>query len=255
MKKIALTLLLGLGSSTSALADTALGIYAGAGSFTFDVAGTFTDLQSGNQSEVDLEDDLGINGDAAGYYYLAIEHGIPVLPNVRLAHTDMQETGRNILRTEITYDGQTFAEDSLVVTDVDLSHTDLTLYYQLLDNWLNLDLGLTGRNFNGEFVTVGSNSFGSIRATRNLDFAVPLLYGKVQINLPVSGLYVGTEGNGLAYDGSSFYDVWLKAGYEFSFGLGLEAGYRKLQLTLDDVESLETDITFDGHYFAISYHL
>lgn len=254
MKKITSAALFGLCVTTPAMADSVLGLYAGAGSFSFDVSGTFTDLQNSNSSEVDLEDDLGINGDTGNYYWLAIEHGVPVLPNVRLAYTSMQETGRNILRTEITYNGQTFAEDSLVVTDVDLSHTDLTLYYQLLDNWLNLDLGLTGRSFDGQFVTVGSNSFGSIKATRDLNFIVPLVYGKLQIDLPVSGLYVGTEGNGIAYNGSHFYDVWLKAGYEFSFGLGLETGYRKLQLTLDDVESLNTDITFDGHYFALSYH-
>jgi hypothetical protein len=69
----------------------------------------------------------------------------------------------------------------------------------------------------------------------------------------LSGLYVAGDINWAGYDGTNFYDLWAKVGYVFRFGLGLEAGYRKMQLDADDIDDLEADVTIDGNYVAVVF--
>ncbi len=93
-----------------------------------------------------------------------------------------------------------------------------------------------------------------INAEEDLDFVVPMLYGKAQFDLPLTGLYVGVQGNWLGAGDAQLYDLWGKVGYTFAFGLGLEAGLRKMALELDDVEDMDADVTLDGTYLAATFH-
>lgn len=256
MKKIATAALLGATMSitpgTPALAESPIGFAVGGGSLNFDVSGTFADVDSGG-TDIDLENDLGLDGGTGSYIYVAIEHGVPLLPNVRLAWTELEEEADVILDSSITIDGQLFPENTFVRTEADLSHTDMTLYYEVLEGTIDLDLGMTARKFDGGITTTGRNIFGSVSATQSLDTVIPLLYGMVQFNVPNTGLYVAADGSLLSWEGSSFYDMWLKAGYLFSIGVGLEVGYRKIDMQLDDVEGTDADITLDGQYMALLF--
>ena len=256
MKKIATAALLGVTLSatlgTPALAKSPTGFAVGGGSLNFDVSGTFADVDSGG-TDIDLEQDLGLEGGNGSYFYVAIEHGVPLLPNVRLAVTELEEEADVVLDSTIVIDGQPFPENTFVHTEADLSHTDLTLYYAVLEGAIDLDLGMTARKFDGGITTTGRNIFGSVSATQSIDTLVPLLYGMVQFNVPNTGLYVAADGSALSWDGSSFYDLRLKAGYLFSMGLGLEVGYRKIDMQLDNVEGTDADITLDGQYMALLF--
>ncbi|HVL00617.1 MAG TPA: TIGR04219 family outer membrane beta-barrel protein [Dongiaceae bacterium] len=250
--KISTLALLGVTLSSPVLADDPVRFMVGGGSLNFDVSGTFADVDSGG-SDIDLEKDLGLDGGNGTYIYVAVEHGIPLLPNVRLAYTELEDDADTRLDSTIVVDGLPFPEDTFVRSEADLSHTDLTLYYEVLDDGVNLDLGVTARQFDGGISITGYNIFGTLTATQSLDTIVPLLYGAVQFDLPIRGLYVAADGSALAFDGSSFYDLWLKAGYVFSFGLGLELGYRKIDMQAEDVEGTDADITLDGQYLALVF--
>lgn len=252
MKKQIATLPILCALATPAFADTLLGIYAGGGSIDFDVSGTFQDLDNGG-TQVDLEKDLNITGDSGTYFYVALEHGIPIVPNIKIARTMMDETATSRLSKTITFDDVTFPQNTPVTTSIDLSHTDFTFYYEVLDNWLNLDLGLTARQFDGG-IDSHITGFSNYKASLDLNFTAPLLYAKAQIDLPLSGLYVGGDLNWIGYSGSQFHDIWARVGYVFKFGLGLELGYRQMKLKLDDVESLDADVTVDGNYLAATFH-
>ena len=262
MKKLATASLLGLAiCAPAAMADTVLGLYAGAGVIDFNTSGTLTDLKSPSPQsayEVNFKNDLGIKGDNGQYYYIAIEHGIPVLPNIKLTRTEYSEDATGTLTHNISIDGQLFPQGSNVKTNLDLSHTDLTFYYEILDNWVNLDLGLTARKFDGGIKVHGSYTYlsnvYSVDANQDLGFTMPLIYGRAEIDLPLTGLYVAGEGNWIGYSGSHFYDVWAKVGYTFSFGLGVEAGYRRIQLTVDNMKDINADATLSGNYIAATYH-
>lgn len=246
---IAALIVLGLNFTTNSQADTVLGIYAGGGSISYDASGGFQDLDNSG-TDIDLKDDLGFSGDSGNYYYIALEHPIPLVPNLKLSHSDIEEVATGRLTRTITFDGTTFTANQLVASTMDLTHTDFTFYYELLDNWVNLDLGLTARNFSGGVSTTN----GIQTATADLDFTVPLLFGKAQFDLPLTGLYAGVEGNWIGVGGAQIFDVWAKLGYTFAFGLGLEAGMRRIDAELDDVDDIDADVTLDGTYIAATFH-
>ena len=230
----------------SSHADTVLGLYLGAYSWQSSFSG---DLGTDGDSDIDSEKDLGFDSSEANtVFYAALEHPIPVLPNIRLQKTALEVDGSSDSVT-FTFDGANFS--SAVSTDVDFSHTDLTLYYEILDNWVSLDVGITARKFDGS-ILITDNATTSREVS--LDATIPLGYLKAQFDLPFTGLSVGVDGNFIGYSGNSISDVNAMLNYEMSFGLGLALGYRSMSLELDDVDDLNTKLTFDGYYGAITYH-
>lgn len=259
MKQLASATLIGLGLclANTSHADTLFGLYVGGGNIGYDMSGEIKDLEQDDATDLDLEDDLGLEGESGSYLYIAIEHGIPIIPNVKLAFSDITESATNTTERNVFLGGVEFPAPSRVKTDLDFSHYDLTMYYELLDNWVNLDLGLTIRQMDGELKAEGyylPMPTQKISASEDLDFAIPLLYAKAQFDLPLTGLYAGVEGNWIGAGGTQLYDLWGKAGYTFAFGLGVEAGLRKMALELDDVEDLDADVTLDGTYVAATFH-
>lgn len=233
-------------------ASTMPGIYAGGGRIDFDTAGHFRDLND-NGTKIDLEKDLNLAGDAGTYWYIGVEHGVPMLPNLKVAHTELEQSSLSRLDRNIVFDGVTFPAGSLVTSQLDLSHLDLTLYYEILDNGPNLDLGLTIRTFDGNIQSQATYFNTRVTAVLDMRFTTPLLYASGKVNLPLAGLYVAGDINWAGYNGTHFYDLWAKAGYVFKFGVGIEVGYRKMQLDADDIEDLEADVTIDGNYVALVF--
>lgn len=225
-------------------ADTILGIYAGAGVWQSDISG---DVQDGITA-IDTEDDIGLQDNDNNYFYAALEHPIPLLPNIKLQHTKLSVDGDNELNRIIDFNGSQFSINENVSAEADLTHTDATFYYELLDNWASLDLGITVRLFDG-FVEIQS---ADESASEDLDVPIPMLYGKVRFDLPLTGLSLDAEANGIGYSGNKLIDATLRVAYESGIGLGLEGGYRSLQLELD--EDVEADIDLSGLFIGINFH-
>jgi outer membrane protein len=125
--------------------------------------------------------------------------------------------------------------------------TDVTLYYEVLDNWVELDAGITARYISGDMgvSTSGDNDVA--------DFSiwVPMLYGKARFNFPVTDLSVQLEANAISYWDMTAYDYELSARYTLMMGIGIEAGYKSLHLDSDDlVDGFHADIDFSGPYAA-----
>ena len=224
-----------------AQADAILGWRLGANAWQQQYSG---DVQSG-PSKVDLEDDLGYDDETGYNIYLSFEHPIPLIPNIMLAHTKIDADATGDVDGFI-FDGNIYSGE--VRSSLDVSHSDATLYYELLDNWINLDVGITGRMFeNGvEITDVTTGITGSL----DIDYVIPLFYAQARFDLPFSGLSLGVEGNGISYDDDTLYDVRINLAYEFGFGLGIEAGYRAFDLDYEDGDDI-ADITIDGAYAGL----
>ena len=69
--------------SFAAHSDTILGLYAGAGVWNSTFEGTFD-----NNSLVSTED-LAINDDNSNFFYIALEHPIPIIPNIKVSLLDL----------------------------------------------------------------------------------------------------------------------------------------------------------------------
>jgi outer membrane protein len=248
MKRLLLASAITACSLSYAHADTVFGIYAGAYSWKADYSGDINDTDAGQK--IDLEDDLGFSDESNNVFYVAIEHPVPLLPNVRLQHTALDSSARGRLTHDFTFDDVDFNVNEGVATDIDFTHTDLTLYYELLDNWVNLDIGLTVRKFDGEIAISGLNKSARV----DLDAALPMVYIAAQFDLPFTGLSAGVGGNAIGYSGNTLLDLNAYVQYEFPFGLGVRGGYRTFTLELDDVDDIDSDLTLDGLYGAIVFH-
>ncbi len=200
------------------------------------------DVRSGG-GRIDLEDDLNYNRDTRQGYYLQFEHPVPLLPNIKLEHQHLRDSGFGFV-DGIEFDGVEYTGD--VQSSLDLTHTDFTFYYEVLDNWVNLDLGVTGRRFDDRSMTI-NNFDPAASGAIDIDYVLPMLYGHARFDLPFSGLSVGIEGNYTSYDDDTLYDTKLNFGYTFDFGLGIEAGYRVMDFEFEDGRE-SVDVTIDGVY-------
>lgn len=243
MKKLPLVLAFSL-LAPLAHADSVLGLYAGVGSWLSDYDG-----KAGNPS-ITLSE-LGVQEHYNNYFYVAIEHPIPFIPNIRLTQTNITSSQTGTITQSFTIGSTTYAADESVKSDFDLSHRDVTLYYQLLDNWINFDLGVTARQFDGYVHTESTASNEKL----TIDLTAPMVYAKAQFDLPFTGLSAGVEGNYTSYQSNSLSDYTAKLTYLFDsvVDLGVEVGYRKMSVKVSD-NDLEADMTLKGPYAALIAH-
>ena len=182
--------------ATSARADF-IGLKIGANQWTPELSGSFS---SGLDSSIDLLGDLGIDDPSSSSIQLILEHPIPLLPNVKYQGFDLDSRGSNLLTGSITFETQTYTNETISST-FDLSHDDIVLYYELLDNWINLDFGLDLKRFDGEVSVVGD--VNTTPSTILIDETIPLLYLSARFDLPFSGFYIGADINNLSLGDSS----------------------------------------------------
>ncbi len=238
MKKLAIAAaLLPMFLATGATADV-VGWRVGANAWAQGYEG---DVAKGG-SDIDLEDELGYDDETGFNAYIALEHPVPALPNIMLQRTEMDADARGTV-DGFEFDGITYTGD--VRSSMDLTHTDVTLYYEILDNWVNLDIGLTGRIFD-DGVSITDETTG-LTGELDIDYVIPLAFAQARFDLPLSGLSIGVEGNAIQYDDDTLYDARLNLSYTFAFGLGIEGGYRMIDFEYDDDDEF-ADVTIDGIY-------
>lgn len=242
MMRIALALVLIL-TGLSARADF-LGVYFGGGFWN-------TDLEGDVVSDVNVVGELGVEGDTANYVYFAFEHPIPLVPNLRLERTGISDTGTGTLANDVTFAGQTFPAGSTVEADINLTSTDVTAYYELLDLAVDLDVGLTARIFTGDLrIDTG---------TEDITGGVPMLYARGKVGLPFTGTYLSADINTVSWKDNQLTDYSLIIGWEIeNFILpefGIEGGYRRWTLTLDEDDfDVGVDTDLDGLFINLTAH-
>lgn len=225
-------------------ADTVFGIYAGAGTWQSEYAG---DIGKPATSA----NDLGMSDNNNNFYYIAIEHPIPFFPNVKLQQNNITSKQTSIIENNLSIGNITYPSGSTVATDFDLSYTDAALYYELLDNWLTLDVGVTLRKYSGHLQAESA----SLSDKTDIDISVPLAYGHMQFDLPLTGFFAGFEGNYISYDGNDLADYSAKIGYSLdsALDLGVEVGYRALTVNIDD-DDVQSNLDIKGPYAAAIFH-
>lgn len=235
--------------------------YAGGYYWDQSYSGEITD----SSSEVDLEDNLNLDGVGNNVFYLAFEHPIPVIPNIKVKQTSMSTEGDDgTVTASFNLGGTSFTGNaSDVMSEADFSHTDFTLYWSLPLPIVTVDFGLTARQFDG-FVKMESETLNQ-SAEADLNAVVPMLYGKVGVDIPLTGLSVGGDVNyiGLGDSGVTDYDVNLTYVLPIIplLDVGLTAGYRSFNFEVDpddfggSDDDLAAEATVAGPYFGLSLHL
>ncbi|WP_305373558.1 TIGR04219 family outer membrane beta-barrel protein [Photobacterium leiognathi] len=158
--------------------------------------------------------------DTSGSYYASIEHFIPLVPNFMVRYNNI-DTG-----------------------NVAFEQSDLTAYYEILDNDLvALDLGVT------------VSKFGSVKLNNDDRFSdwQPTLYGNAEIGIPATPLTVFAQANAGNFDGTRLFDG--QAGVKYTIGLvaadlNIRGGYRMMDYDFDKAKNTG-DVDLDGWFAGI----
>lgn len=248
MKKIAIALIAPtLLLSGAAQADTLLGIYAGGQVWDTETTGNFGS-GSGNQS-------FAFADEKQNSFYVALEHPIPLVPNIKIRENELMAQGSVMLQQDFMYNGEGYTAGTTLGSTIDLSHTDITLYYELFDNdLLSFDFGITGKKVDGLLAVRDAQSENRLES----DGWIPTGYAQLRVGIPATPLTVYGIANAVSVDDSSIRDV--EAGIEYrlvenlAVDLNLQLGYRDVTIELDDLDNIDSDLQFKGPYLGLEVH-
>ncbi|WP_166422770.1 TIGR04219 family outer membrane beta-barrel protein [Paraglaciecola sp. 20A4] len=237
-------------TSLSSQADTLLGVYAGAQAWDMETTGGFSD--SNNNVDFNFDDET------KGSFYVALEHPVPFVPNIKLQRTGLDTNGQTVLSSSMTYGGELFSADTTVNTSLDLVSTDYIAYYELFDNDLvSFDLGINAKHLDGDIYLEAKND-ATQNAARDFSGFVPMLYSRVEVGVPFTGLGAFVEGSFLAFDDNKITDYQAAITYGLLDNLAIDAtlqlGYRSLEMELDDLDGIYTDFEFSGAFVGVEVH-
>lgn len=230
-----------------AMADF-IGLYAGGGAWQANPQGNI------GRSNINLDSTLNLNEETNRFAYVAVEHPIPLLPNIRLQHTEMDWVGDALISAGTDLNGNPFVATEQADVALNLTHTDATLYYELLDNVVDLDLGITARVFDGDASLVSASQQESI----DLGATVPMLYGKAGIDIPFTIISAALVASWVNVGDFRLIDWSAEVAFEMDLVTlidgGLIMGYRSMQVDIDDFDELQSDARFEGYFVALQLH-
>ena len=201
-------------------------------------------------NSIDLVDDLNVENSAQTSMVLILEHPIAALPNIRYQGYNLDSSDSLQANPQIR---ETKNGGTMEATSFNLDHEYIVLYYQLLNNWVDLDMGVDIKRFDGEV-----SQAGPAGSSTDVDETIPLLHLSARVNLPINGLYLGAAINSSIIDvglsDSTAQDSTIALGYETGTGLGIEGGVKSFSVELNDSEDLNTDLEYDGLFLNGYYN-
>lgn len=201
-------------------------------------------------NEINLKTDLFLQDQTEGFFLAYIEHPVPIIPNVRLGSTSIKTTGSGTITRDFTYNGQDFSISDDITSELVLDHTEIALYYSVLDNMVGLDLGINVKFFDGR---IKINTTGSGNVNEVFDDTIPLLYAALQVELPMS-FHLSADLSYISFDGNTMTDLLLRLRYTTSFKLGIETGYRSLTFDLEDTTTNEyANVDVSGPFIGVNF--
>src|SRR5690554_637421 len=200
--------------------------------------------------EASVESDgLNLKSENGNQFTVFFEHPVPFIPNVKLKRTDLDMDGSGELTKEITFAQENFTVNEQISSNIDISHTDATLYWglPLPLPYIDIDFGLTARMFDGD-ASVNAKSV-------DLDITLPMAYGAVKVGSPF-GIYATADLNWIGFGDNKMTDLSAAVGYELPIPIvdvGVEVGYRGINLQTDrkDVD-VAADLDTKGMFYGVS---
>ncbi|MFT4993989.1 MAG: outer membrane protein [Paraglaciecola sp.] len=234
----------------SAQADTLLGLYAGAQAWNMATTGGFSD--DGINTQFTFDDE------SKGSFYVALEHPVPLIPNIKVQKTNLDTKGNIVLNTNFTFGGELFTSNTDVLSDIELQSTDFILYYELFDNDLiSFDVGINAKYIDGILVVLAKDD-PSFNGREEFSGIVPMLYSRIGVGIPATGFGAYIEGSLLSMDDQTLSDYQAALTYSLMDNLAidmtLQVGYRTMNLELDDLDGIYSDFEFSGAFVGLEVH-
>ena len=230
MKVLKLSLLaLGMGLSGLAQADV-IGVKGDLSYWAYD--------GQANMAAQTAASDQDLERKGAAQLSLAIEHPVPLIPNAKIRYVNLKTQTENEVAGQPVY-------------DINMDHADFILYYEILDNIVNADVGVGATTLNGHVTTLALSK-------TDIDKTVPVIYATAGAKLPFTGLSAKGEVLYSNFNDAKITDAKAELQYNFIDNLlvdvGLKAGYRILDIKLDDYEKNDLKFNFKGPYIGLDIH-
>lgn len=260
MKKSLIAALVGLAATAPAHA-LIVDIDAGVGTWVGNYNGYLVD------ESYQVKDTLGLETTSSpSHAFVELRHPLPVIPNLRVAYTQIQSEGVGTL-SDFGFGDSDFDADAEITTSLDLTHFDTNLFYELnFIPYTAIQAGIGARFYQGGIGVKGSVTELGVTETREEtlaldDFPLPQLTLGARFDIPLTDFYVKARADGLGVSAKTQILDWqVGAGYELDliplFDLRLEAGWRELRLALDPSDFDNSDISdsvdtrLSGAYFT-----
>lgn len=256
MKKAIIVTSLAAVLSANAQADTLLGLYIGGQVWANQAKGSI-----GESDVVSEQATFSFKDETQGSYFIALEHPIPLIPNLKITSTTLDTQGNTDLASQFTFGGKTYDVNAHVDSELDLSYIDYTFYYELFDNdLLTIDFGLTARDLETHISASGIDisTLSQVSSDTGGSGIIPMLYLSTIVGLPFTGFNVFAEGNFVSYDDQTLYDYQVGVSYEvldnLAVDLNVTLGYRSMKLELNDLDDIYSDLTFNGVFVGTIVH-
>lgn len=212
--------------------------------------------------QVNLGDDLNLEGTSNNYFYANIELPIPIIPDFKLRQQTLSASGTG-------GDAAAFAGDQFAGVDLsgfttmdsslDLTYTDVVVNWGLPTPGIDIDWGVNFRMMDVTFeVTDTAGALGTKSGTTPV--LLPMLHLAAEMDLPGLDAKVGVEYNTLPLDGAGVTDYTIKGMYYLPFAgldLGVEAGYHSFAMEIGDkvygadTSDVASNITANGMFFGL----
>lgn len=230
MKKLMLIAALSV-TALHAQADV-IGVQFGVDRWQSELSGSSTSDSPGLQT-----DNISSSSKGNSLIWAKLEHPIPVLPNLRVSQTNLENKYQNGAGSKNT---------------LDASHADLIAYYEVLDSIIELDIGLGAKKFSGKLESpLNINQI-------ELDSTVAVAYLMLAAELPITNLQIGAELQAGQGSDETVNDASLFLRYKTSIGVGFGAGYRFMQAELEGKDggtSVTTDTDHEGFFLSLLFQI
>lgn len=156
---------------------------------------------------------------------LYVEHPIPFVPNLRIDYTP-----------DTSFSGSG--------NKVTLNQLDVTPYYEILDNVVDIDLGVSFKVLDGKVAGAVNESFNHV---------IPMGYVAAGIDIPGVPVRIAGDIRYVALSSDFLYDRRIKAVWKVMAGVEAKIGYREESLTINDHFDLHTDMSIKGPFVGLGY--
>lgn len=235
--------------STTVQADTLLGVYAGGQMWAMETEGSFA--TNNDLATFSFDDERNSS------MYIAFEHFVPLIPNVKIIRTSLDTSGGGVLSNDFSFAGEDYSINADLGTEFTVTTTDHILYYEILDNDLiSIDIGLNAKNIDGVLTVVDRDTGTASDASFN--GYVPMAYSRAEIGLPFTNWSIFAEGNYLSFNDQTVSDMQAAIEYRaidsLALNLSFQLGYRSLNIELEDLDSVYTELDFSGVFAGVEFH-
>lgn len=245
MKKTLLATVIAL-TPLTANADTIYGIYGEIGIGMSELSGQGSWNSDANQFNIKKDDTHNIFGS------VRVEHPVPLIPNVRFA-MDNYDFDNNATGVSFVYDGTNYGSD--FQTSLEAQELTGTLYYEILDNIVSFDVGISVKNIQ---TTLGFSGNSVEAKSEEVDLWLPMGYVAAEVSVPVIDVVVGATVEAISYDDHEVTMIDAFIGYELVDMVAVDAtiklGFKSRDVVIDDLESFNLDIKNESIYGALQIH-